>query len=125
MNMRRYFVELGSAIIAYGLVLTGSILAIKNGWVEGDWRVPVAILPMLPMGLAAWAILRQLQRLDELQRRQQLEALAFAFAGTAMLTFTYGFLEGVGLPKLSMFYVWPLMAALWFVGGLIACRRYR
>ncbi len=125
MNMRRYIVELGSAIAAYGLVLTGSILSIKNGWVEGDWQVPVAVLPMLPMGLAAWAILRQIRRLDELQRRQQLEALAFAFAGTAMITFTYGFLEGVGMPKLSMFYVWPLMAALWSLGGWIAHRRYR
>lgn len=125
MTMRRYFVELGSAIVAYGLVLTGSILSIKNGWVEGGWQVPVAILPMLPMGLAAWAILRQIRRLDELQRRQQFEALAFAFAGTAMLTFTYGFLEGVGLPKLSMFYVWPLMAALWSLGVFIAHRRYR
>lgn len=125
MTMRRYFLELGSAIAAYGLVLTGSILSIKNGWVEGNWQIPVAILPMLPMGLAAWAILRQIRRLDELQRRQQLEALAFAFAGTAMLTFTYGFLEGVGLPKLSMFYVWPLMAVLWSLGGLIAQRRYR
>jgi hypothetical protein len=62
--------------------------------------------------------------MDELQRKLQFEALALAFAGTALLTFGYGFLEGVGLPRLSMFVVWPLMAALWVVGVFIGRVRY-
>ena len=80
---------------------------------------------MLACAAAAWVILRELRRMDELQRRIQLEALGFAFAGTALLTFSYGFLEGLGYPRLSMFTVWPVMAALWIVGLLMARRRYQ
>lgn len=60
-----------------------------------------------------------------MQRRLQLEALALAFAGTALIAFGYGFLEDAGLPRLSVFVVWPLMAVLWLVGGLAGRMRYR
>ena len=60
-----------------------------------------------------------------MQRKLQLEALAMAFAGTALITFGYGFLEGAGLPKLSMFVVWPIMAALWVIGVTVGRWRYR
>ena len=44
--------------------------------------------------------------------------------GTALLTFTYGFLETTGFPKLSMFFVWPLMGAFWVIGCVLGLRRY-
>jgi hypothetical protein len=66
-----------------------------------------------------------MRRMDELQMRIQFEALGFAFAGTAILTFSYGFLEGLGYPKLSMFMVWPILAVLWVVGLVLARRRYQ
>jgi hypothetical protein len=68
-------------------------------------------------------VLRQLRRLDEPALRVQLEALGFAFFGTVLLSFGYGFLEGLGWPRLSMFAVWPVMAVLWVVGGWLAGRR--
>ncbi|MEA1674025.1 hypothetical protein [Nitrospirillum sp. BR 11163] len=49
----------------------------------------------------------------------QLVAIGFAFAGTALLTFTYGFLEVAGFPRLSMFMVWPLMVLLLVVGQFL------
>ena len=64
-------------------------------------------------------------RMDELGRRIQLEALAFGFGAAGMLTFAYGFLENAGLPKLSYVFVFPLMIALWGIGGAIATRRYQ
>jgi hypothetical protein len=70
-------------------------------------------------------VLRELRRMDELQRRIQLEALAFSFAGTAIVSFSYGFLEGLGYPRLSMFTVWPLLAVLWVAGLVLARRRYQ
>jgi hypothetical protein len=63
--------------------------------------------------------------MDELQRRIQLEALALASDGTALLTFSYGFLENVGFPHLSLFWVLPLMCALWGLGAGVAGRKYR
>ena len=123
--MRRSFVELGASLIAYAgaLVSASSLLAHMPG--SSPWRGIVALLPMIPACAAMWAILRQLRRADELQRRSQLEALALAFAGTALVTFGYGFLENVGYPRLSMFTVWPLMGAFWIVGTFISDRRYR
>ena len=72
----------------------------------------------------ALVVIRYLRRLDEMARRIHLEALALAFVGTALLTFTYGFLETTGFPKLSMFFVWPLMGAFWVIGCVLGLRRY-
>jgi hypothetical protein len=79
---------------------------------------------MLPAVLVIAAIIRHLRRIDELEQRIQLEALALAFMGTAFLTFSYGFLEIVGFPHISWFAVWPIMAVLWLLGVLVARRRY-
>ena len=124
--MAPYYRELGAAFGLYGLVLVASILMLTSGRIEsGMARHAIALSPMLPGGLVCWAILRQMRRLDELQLRVQLEAVGFAFAVTALLTFSYGFLEGQGWPKLSMFVVWPIMGALWMVGTIVSARRYR
>ena len=125
MTNKRYFMELTAALVVYGLMLVGSIELLTRVPVAAPWRDVIALSPMLACAAAAWVILRELRRMDELQRRIQLEALGFAFAGTALLTFSYGFLEGLGYPRLSMFTVWPVMAALWIVGLLMARRRYQ
>ncbi|MFY8091951.1 MAG: hypothetical protein ACOVN0_00585 [Niveispirillum sp.] len=125
MIMRRYAMELGAGLLFYGAVLPLIIFALRNGWVGEDWKVPLLLLPMLPVFVIAWVILRQIRRLDEFQRKTQLEVLAFSFAGTALLSLSYGFLEIAGLPKLSMFYVWPVMSALWIIGGLVSRLHYR
>lgn len=123
MRWRSYAAELGLAIIAYGLCLWLALAVMKS--VPGSaWRYVLVLLPMLPAAGIAAAVMRQIRRMDELQRRIQLEALAFGFAGTAFLTLGYGFLELAGLPSLSMFVVWPLMAALWVLGLALASRRY-
>jgi hypothetical protein len=126
MNSKQYLKELGLALLAYGAVLIGSSTwLIVDGSIASPWRDLTALSPMLPGALVVWAILRQLRRLDELQRQVQFEALAFAFAGTAFISFSYGFLETHGYPRLSMFVIWPLMASLWMLGLMLAARRYK
>ncbi|MFT4003575.1 MAG: hypothetical protein QM684_25370 [Rhizobium sp.] len=126
MTRYRYLVELGASMLAYGAALTMSVWLIDHGMVENPvWKTILSLTPMLPAFLVAMSILRHLRRIDELQRRIQLEAFSLAFAGTALITFSYGFLENVGYPKLSMFAVWPLMSTLWIIGGIISHRRYR
>jgi len=123
--IRRYVAELGSGLLAYGAALAVSNAILMQVHVHGVVRQAIALLPMLPALLVCWAILRQLRRLDELQRRLQFEALSMSFAATALLTFSYGFLEGVGYPRLSMFVVWPTMCAFWIIGVGIGSWRYR
>ena len=125
MDGRRYRLELGAALVVYTVLLVFSLRLIRHGVGSGEAAVVVALLPMVPGAGVCWAVLRQLRRLDELRRRLHLEALAVAFAGTAVITFSYGFLENVGYPRVSMFAVWPLMGTLWTAGLFFCRRRYR
>ena len=120
-----YAKELLSTLAVYGVVLVGSIELLKHSDFTPGWQAAIALTPMLACLAAAWVILREIRRMDELQRRIQFEALGFAFAITALATFSYGFLEGLGWPRLSMFGVWPLMGGLWVVRLAMARRRYR
>jgi hypothetical protein len=110
-------------MLAYCIVLPVSIVIIQAN-PHAPWRVPLALAPVIPAVVALWAYVRFLNRLDELQRRIQLEALALAAGGTALLTFSYGFLENVGFPHLSVIWVLPLMIALWGLGAALASRKY-
>ncbi len=123
-TMRRYLFEFGGAMSAYVLVLLVTTWLLSQ-YPEAPWRYPVAVLPVLPVLFVLWTVLRAVGRLDELQQRVQFEGLVFACVGTAVLTFAYGFLEGVGLPHLNWTLVLPLMFALWGVGVALAGRRYR
>ena len=123
MSSRSYAREFGLAMVAYGATLFLSIWLINTA-PGAPWRFAIALLPMIPAIGVLVAVLRQLRRMDELQRQIQFEALAFAFAGTALITFGYGFVENVGLPHLNWFWVWPIMAILWAIGSALAARRY-
>src|SRR6218665_3002392 len=125
MNKHRFVVAFSISMIGYMVILIASVLVLNAEVVEGNWNTIVALTPMVPGFAVAFSVMRQVRISDELQRRIQLEALSLAFGGTALVTFSYGFLETVGYPKLSMFFVWPIMAVFWIVGGLISGRRFR
>lgn len=92
--MNRYYLELGAATILYMLVLTISLIA-SQYLLDANiiLRSVVALTPILPAGLMCWAIVRNMRRMDEMHLRIQFEALGFAFAASALLTFSYGFLK--------------------------------
>jgi len=116
---------LGLGIIAYAIALLVSFELLKRGIADDNLRIGVALLPVIPLIAIAWTILCHLRRMDELQRIIQLQSIAAALTGTAIITFGYGFLENIGYPRLSMFVVWPIMAALWVIAQLFASRRYK
>lgn len=117
-------IELGLAILAYLMVLVGSVTVVQAN-PQAEWRYYVAVLPVLPAALVIWLFLRALARLDELQKRIQMHSFGFALGSTALLTFGYGFLEAAGLPHLNWTFVLPLMAVLWAAGTAIFSWRYR
>ena len=106
-------------LCAYVGMLGLSQRLLARGTAGEGMQILLSLAPMLPAIFLCVVIIRMIRRMDEMQRKLQVEALALAFAGTALLTFGYGFLEGVGLPRLSMFAVWPVMAGLWVVGVLV------
>jgi hypothetical protein len=109
---RAYKTELWTAVAVYAVLLFGSI-SIGRRMDEGVLRTFVLVIPMIGFGLMIRAIARHVARIDEYQRQRLLETLALAFAITGAVTFTYGFLETAGFPRLSMFTVWIIMGASW------------
>lgn len=114
----------GFGAMILGLCAYVGMLGLSQRLLAGDtagegMQILLSLAPMLPAIFLCVVIIRMIRRMDEMQRKLQVEALALAFAGTALLTFGYGFLEGAGLPRLSMFAVWPVMAGLWVVGVLV------
>ena len=119
---RKYQLELTSAAAAYAVILIGSMTLAKP-MPDGALRTVLLLSPAIPVGFVIWVIARQFRRLDEFVRLRTLESLAIAAAVTAGLSFTYGFIEGAGFPRLSMFWVWGVMGIVW--GGLECLRCLR
>ncbi|MGA0615878.1 hypothetical protein [Paracoccus sp. KR1-242] len=112
-------------LTAYVVVLIVSQRMLASIGPDSTITTLLAVTPIIPAVFICGVVVQAIRNLDEMQRKLQLEALAVAFAGTALITFGYGFLEGNGLPKLSMFAVWPLMSALWFTGVMVGLLRHR
>jgi hypothetical protein len=125
LTAKRYTLELGGALALYAALLVGANLLERATDPTGALKLAINLLPMIGAFAGAWAIMRGIWRLDEMQRRIQLDAIAISFLGTALVTFGWGFAEGAGLPHLRAFAVWPIMGTLWAAGALIAQRRYR
>jgi hypothetical protein len=115
---RAYRAELWTAIAVYVVLLVASI-RYGRPMDDGVLRTVVLLAPMIGFALMIRAIARHVARIDEYQRLRMLESVALAFAITGAVTFSYGFLETAGFPKLSMFSVWIVMGASWGLVGLV------
>ncbi len=107
---RAYYTELLTALVVYTVLLMAAIRygrPMPDGWL----RTLVLVTPMIGFGLMIRTIARHVARIDEYQRIRLLENIAVAAAITLAGTFTYGFLETAGFPKVSMFWVWMGMGA--------------
>ena len=122
---QQYMRELIGSIVAYSILLIGSIWLVNTYLETSPLRFVVVILPMIPVIFTIRAMVNYLTNTDEMEREIQLKSLAISLAGTAFITFTYGFLEGVGLARISMFFVWPVIAILWIVARFWLNRQYQ
>lgn len=121
---RTYTIQFLGAMVAYVILLFVSIYLLENN-PTAPWRGVVAALPAIPTLLGLLAFIRFLGRMDEMQRRIQFDAIAFAAGATAILTFTWGLLENAGFPHISLIWVLPLMAVLWGIATGASAARYR
>jgi hypothetical protein len=115
---RAYRLDLWTAIAVYVVLLVASI-RYGRPMDDGPLRTVVLLAPMIGFALMIRAIARHVARIDEYQRLRMLESVALAFAITGAVTFSYGFLETAGFPKLSMFSVWIVMGASWGLTNLV------
>lgn len=120
---RQYSVRLGTAMVVYAGLLVGSLVLI-NGGIEEPWRAIAAFVPALPMLYVVLIVIGRFRGLDEYWQRIQIEALPFAFLGTIVVVFTWGFAEIAGFERPSGFVVFFILNGLYVVGLLLARRRY-
>ncbi|HEY0065205.1 MAG TPA: hypothetical protein VGC21_24005 [Telluria sp.] len=113
--------ELFGALAVYSAILMLSI-SYGKGLPAGLLKTLVLVSPMIGFLLALWVVVRQMGRIDKFVRQTTLENLAVAAAITAGLSFTYGFLESAGYPKLSMFLVWCVLGGAWAAITFVRCR---
>jgi hypothetical protein len=123
-NGKRYLKEFLLSMAAYTVIVPLSIKLLR-GHEHTSLGYVLAFLPIIPSAFALWAFLRYFRGLDELQRRIQLEAVAFSFLGTCLISLTWAFQQNAGLPRFDVSWVAPLLILLWGVGVGIAKQRYQ
>ncbi|EIK61025.1 hypothetical protein NM213_21670 [Pseudomonas lactis] len=124
MSPKRFPMEFAVILLVYVLCVVVSSVYMSS-MPDGVAKIALALLPVIPMIAMAVSIIRRLNAMDEMGRKIQLEALAVAFVCTALTTFSYGFLETAGFPRMSAFMVWPIMGGVWCVATIIGSRRYQ
>ena len=116
--------QLAFSFIAYVILLSLSLIVAR---LVPQFRLPIVLVPLVPGFLIVFSMIAAIRNMDEMQRRIQLEALGFAFAGMFMLLLTESLLAGAVGPQQAqgpgayIFY----MAMMWAVGLLVARRRYQ
>ena len=122
---RKYWFNrfIGSAV-AYSITVPVSIKVVQTYDLGGlDWLV--VLTPMIPTIYGVVCMMKLTDTLDEMQRDIHLKGLAFAAIVTALGSFAYGFLEGLGWPQLELIWILPIMLGLWPIGRMIARRKYQ
>jgi hypothetical protein len=104
----RYMSELLSV---FGLYAVAIVVAHQYGWPlkPGPEKTALMLCPIVPFMLVILVLIRAYQRADEYWRQRMLQDWAISAAITATWTFSYGFMENLGFPRLSMFTVFPNM----------------
>lgn len=112
---RRYMHEFLWPMLAYVVVLMASVFLLKQVQ-STPLRWLLALAPVVPVAFAVRAMVRVILASDELERRQQLEAISIASLSVGLLSFAAAFAHGAGLLSLHSPLMWVLPALFVFYG---------
>lgn len=91
-----------------------------------QWQMALfALIPMAPIYLFARAVYIFSRSWDELQHRKAMDAVLIAFITVGFGTFAYGFLEGVGFPKLETIWILPMLLAVQGIAQIFVAVKYQ
>lgn len=103
--------------IAIGIVIGTAIDNVAIGIVGG-----VSVATIIS---AITSIMQDLKASDELQKKVQSNAVMFSAITTVVITFGYGILEGIGLPKFPTVLIPLMMFFLWGISLVYFWRKYQ
>ncbi len=113
--------------IAMGLYII-TLIMVKTALISWDFplvvKVILALACAVPVLLIIRAVLTFAKSFDELQRKKQMEATLIAFVFVGMGTFTYGFLEMIGFPRLPIIWIFPMLYATQGLAMVYVTRKY-
>jgi len=90
--------------------------------------VVIVLVPVIPAALFLFYFITCMREMDELERRIQLEALAFAYPLALLLLITLGLLEFVvklNPDDWSYRHIWHFLVLFYLFGIVMAKRRYQ
>lgn len=90
--------------------------------------IAIVLVPVIPAAVFLFYFITEMRQVDELQRRIQLEALAFAYPLTILMLITLGLLQlviNLNPADWSYRHVWQFVVVFYLFGIGIATRRYR
>ncbi|WP_049621591.1 hypothetical protein [Frateuria defendens] len=123
---RRYQREFLPAMLAYAAVML-VLWPLTRRIEDTGLKALLALLPMLPLGLAIRAMVRLVMRTDELDQRIHLTALGVSSAVVGMACMSAGFLAAarvVAVPGTALLWVFPLQCLSYGLARWWAGRRY-
>ncbi|HEX6315018.1 MAG TPA: hypothetical protein VFZ73_09170 [Gemmatimonadaceae bacterium] len=112
---------------AWFVAWIGARIALESTAMPPWLRIVAALAPAPLAAAALFTLVRAARELDELERRIQLEALAFAFVLSMLLLMTLGLMElaiVLNRDDWSYRHVWAMLPTLYLVGLILARRRY-
>lgn len=123
--IKRYYKEFSIAMGIYIITVIASVNILTRFDPPQFARIIIVLTPVVPTVFVFIAIMRAVLGSDELQQKIQFNAIMFSATLTGLITFSYGFLEGIGFPKMPTILVLPLMFVLWGLGLGYFTRRYQ
>lgn len=126
---RQYMRRMWPAMGFYMVLLPLSIFAIRRGIPNPGVRALVALMPVVPIALVLIAFMDYVRKVDEFQRKVELESVGVAAFVVSIGYMSVGFLQLAKVVDLdagaAMIWVFPVLSIGYGLGKFMALRRYQ
>ncbi|PIB91465.1 hypothetical protein [Caulobacter sp. FWC2] len=125
--MKRYRRRLAVAMLAYTVILVGSLSLLRGDHLTGPLLWIVAAAPAIPiLGVLVVMGLYLKEEPDEFERRIHVEAMLWGLGAVLGVSTVWGFLSNAGvIPSPPLFLVFPLFCLAWGFSQPLIRRRYQ
>lgn len=125
-NGKRYLKEFGGAALLYTVTTLGMGYWVRTLEDDSILRFVAALVPVIPILLGFWAIVRFIRNSDEMMRQVQMMAAVMTLGITIIGCIALGFLQAwANLPNFSAFYVAMFAIFAWGMLQGLVMRRYK